>query len=212
MRLELLVTERDKRLLMLTGIVGVLTLSVRFLIWPAFERGRNLEGGVAEVSAAYEERLASKNKLNELNEIIEQRRPALDEACKRYYKPLAAWELDALVTELAVRHGLLPENLSLTGAVQGMVEPYIFAPEDETEDEFLENAGVMLANVQLEASGETPQWQAFLDDVSRNYPALRVTRFSAMAKGERGSKTNLKDRFVCTLEIYICRNGQEDEY
>lgn len=208
MRLELSVSERDKRLLMLTGIAGILMLSARFLIQPAFEQGQELEYAITEISAVYEERHTRMSEWEELDEAIARQRLALDDASKPYYKPLAAWEMDALITGLAVQHGLFPESLSLTEAVPGMVEPYIFAPEEEPPETSLEDGGVLLANARLEAIGEAAQWQAFLDDVARNYPGLRVTRLEVSPQSEGTGETDFTDRIVCVLEIYMCRDGQ----
>lgn len=211
MRLELSVSERDKRLLMLTGIAGILMLSGRFLIHPAFERGQELEYAITEISAVHEERQTRMSELEDLDEAITRQCLALDEASKPYYKPLAAWEMDALITELAVKHGLFPESLSLTEAVPGMVEPYIFAPEEEPPETSLEDGGILLAKARLEASGEAAQWQGFLDDVARNYPGLRVTHVEVSPQSAGTGGSDFADRIVCVLEIYMCGKGRENE-
>lgn len=209
MRLELSVSEQDRRLLMVTAIAGILILSVRFLIQPAFKRGQELERAITEISAVHEEHLTYINRLENLDEAIAQQRFILDEASKAYYKPLASWEMDALITELAVQHGLFPENLSLTEAVPGMVEPYIFAPEEgETSPEY---DGVLLASARLEARGEAAQWQAFLDDIAWKYPGLRVTRFEVSPHNDANGRPDFTDRIVCLLEIYMCRKAREGE-
>lgn len=210
MRLEISVSERDKRLLMLTGITAILTLSVRFLIYPAFERGKKLEHDIDKISAVYDERRARMNERKNLDELVARQRLALDEASKSYSKPLAGWEMDALITGLAVRHGLFPENLSLTNAAPGMVEPYIFAPSEEPSEDStevpIEDGGVLLANARLETSGEPAQWKAFLNDVAQNYPSLRVTHFEVSPGGGRTGEPELAGRIVFNLEIYMFKN------
>lgn len=207
MRLKISVSEQDRRLLMVTAIAGILLLSVRFLLLPAFKRGQELEHAITELSAVQEEHLTYMNRLENLDQAIAQQRSVLDQASKACYKPLAAWEIDALITELAVQHGLFPENLSLTEGVPGMVEPYIFAPEEEeTSPEY---DGVLLADARLEARGEAAQWQAFLDDIAWKYPGLRVTRFEVSPYSDETGKPDLTDKIVCVLEIYMCRKARE---
>ncbi len=221
MRLEISVSERDKHTLMCIGIVAVLVLSFRLLIQPALERGQELENAIAEASATRVEQRIRIHELEHLNEDIERLRLALEEASKPYFNPLMTWEIDSLITGLAVRHGLIVESLDLTEAVPGMAAPYIFAPEQELSETPLDEGGeveiadpdealatgLLLASAQLEASGKAAQWQAFLDDVVQNYPGLRVARFEISAHSDGAEDSVSVNRIRCDLEIYMCEEA-----
>lgn len=209
MRRKRLNAKMDERLAACVLAGAALILSARFLIWPAFSRGRELEKQIAEDSAA----CAGQRELIELRPGLERetarRRLALSIASKPYYAPLKTWEMDALITGLAVKHGLVPAALSLTEAAPEMPDRYPYQrtevpPERDSETEDTPEVYVLTAKAQLEADGTAEQWQAFLDDAARHAPGLRVTCFEVLDRdGEDGASADTV-RFVCGLEIYMC--------
>ncbi len=206
MRLVISNGERDRRLLAVTCAVGAFALSVRFLLWPAFTRGRELKQAIEAASAGCAERRARISALAGLDGAAARRGLVLEAVSGPYYKPMAAWEMDALITGLALKHGLIPERLTLTGAAPGTASPYLSQPEpdgtEETEDY------IQVANAQLEAGGEAARWQDFLDDVAWNYPGLRVTGFEVVDRAAGPEAPASGGGFRCGLEIYMC--GEAD--
>ncbi|MCI8842872.1 MAG: hypothetical protein HFF08_02005 [Oscillospiraceae bacterium] len=216
MRLVISNGKADKRLLAFTCAAAALVLLGRALIWPAFAWGRELERAIARVSADCTERRTRMDERAGAEGTMEWQRLALAVASQPYYKPMAAWEMDMLITGLAVRHGLVPERLSLTEAAPGLAAPYRYQPErEDLPDSGLETGAaegeegyVLMAKAQLEAGGSTAQWQAFLDDVAWNYPGLRVTGFAVPVYGGETEAVESGGRFHCGLEIYMC--GEAD--
>ena len=216
MRLEFTISKREGLLLMLTVTAAIVVFSVRFLILPALARGRELKNNVEETAARYSEQQKCIGDVPDTEKAIEQQRLLLDKYSAPYDTALESWELDARITGLLLKHGMSPESLTLTESKPGIAAPYFLSVPDEvleppipseTEEGngFLETRlPILLTNIELEAGGETTQWQSFLDDIVWHHPSLRVTHFtvSSIDNGEETDNEKSMVRFTCGLEFY----------
>lgn len=201
--------EQDMRLLMLTGLAAVLVMSVQFLIRPALARGRELEKAVGTAFRVYTEQQEIIQNLADLDGDIEKQRDALEQAAGPYASPLTSWEMDKMITRLALRHGLKLTSLSLTEAAPGMAAPYSPMPDGgpaggETYTDEPPPAGVLMAGVRLKANAETEQWKSFLDDIAWNYPGVQMVRFNISERAAGTGEMETACQFECELAVYMC--------
>lgn len=230
--MNIVVTERDKRLLRLVACVAILAIFGLYMIRPAITRREILQDEYDTAERKQQEYQMQIATLATIDEIIAQNQAALDTASEKYYKgDLETRQMDDIITGIALENGLFPQALTLTEAAPGSVAAYLTdetqtdapaAPADSTEasgtDTALAAAAayepanyIYLGTATISAQGEVTQWLNFLDEVHRKYKGLRVTNFSItdfnyIQNNTQAVSTKL---ITGTLEIYMCVSGEE---
>lgn len=230
--MNIVVTERDKRLLRLVACVAILAIFGLYMIRPAITRREILQDEYDTAERKQQEYQMQIATLATIDEIIAQNQAALDTASEKYYKgDLETRQMDDIITGIALENGLFPQALTLTEAAPGSVAAYLMdetqtdapaAPADSTEasgtDTALAAAAayepanyIYLGTATISAQGEVTQWLNFLDEVHRKYKGLRVTNFSItdfnyIQNNTQAVSTKL---ITGTLEIYMCVSGEE---
>ena len=230
--MNIVVTERDKRLLRLVACVAILAIFGLYMIRPAITRREILQDEYDTAERKQQEYQMQIATLATIDEIIAQNQAALDTASEKYYKgDLETRQMDDIITGIALENGLFPQALTLTEAAPGSVAAYLVdetqtdapaAPADSTDasgtDTALAAAAayepvnyIYLGTATISAQGEVTQWLNFLDEVHRKYKGLRVTNFSItdfnyIQNNTQAVSTKL---ITGTLEIYMCVSGEE---
>lgn len=230
--MNIVVTERDKRLLRLVACVAILAIFGLYMIRPAITRREILQDEYDTAERKQQEYQMQIATLATIDEIIAQNQAALDTASEKYYKgDLETRQMDDIITGIALENGLFPQALTLTEAAPGSVGAYLTdetqtdapaAPADSTDasgtDTALAAAAayepanyIYLGTATISAQGEVTQWLNFLDEVHRKYKGLRVTNFSItdfnyIQNNTQAVSTKL---ITGTLEIYMCVSGEE---
>lgn len=230
--MNIVVTERDKRLLRLVACVAILAIFGLYMIRPAITRREILQDEYDTAERKQQEYQMQIATLATIDEIIAQNQAALDTASEKYYKgDLETRQMDDIITGIALENGLFPQALTLTEAAPGSVAAYLTdetqtdapaAPADSTDasgaDIDLAAAAayepanyIYLGTATISAQGEVTQWLNFLDEVHRKYKGLRVTNFSItdfnyIQNNTQAVSTKL---ITGTLEIYMCVSGEE---
>ncbi len=208
--MKLKLTQRDKRLLALVGCAAVAVLCWRFLISPALKMKQDLDLEIEQLSLALSEQKREIAALEPRKEATAQRSAELAEASRSCYAPLETREMDNIITGLLLDSRLFPESLSLTGSRPNLPEPYLFDQSEEAREGADTQEYISVGTARLIARGSEEHWRAFLDGAARR-PGLRVVRFSmekqTYAKSDRETVTD--NRIDCTLEFYMCENGEE---
>lgn len=230
--MNIVVTERDKRLLRLVACVAILAIFGLYMIRPAITRREILQDEYDTAERKQQEYQMQIATLATIDEIIAQNQAALDTASEKYYKgDLETRQMDDIITGIALENGLFPQALTLTEAAPGSVAAYLMdetqtdapaAPADSTDasgtDTALAAAAayepanyIYLGTATISAQGEVTQWLNFLDEVHRKYKGLRVTNFSItdfnyIQNNTQAVSTKL---ITGTLEIYMCVSGEE---
>lgn len=230
--MNIVVTERDKRLLRLVACVAILAIFGLYMIRPAITRREILQDEYDTAERKQQEYQMQIATLATIDEIIAQNQAALNTASEKYYKgDLETRQMDDIITGIALENGLFPQALTLTEAAPGSVAAYLTdetqtdapaAPADSTDasgtDIDLAAAAayepvnyIYLGTATISAQGEVTQWLNFLDEVHRKYKGLRVTNFSItdfnyIQNNTQAVSTKL---ITGTLEIYMCVSGEE---
>ena len=237
--MNIVVTERDKRLLRLVACLAILAIFGQYMIRPAITRREILqdEYDTAEQKQEYQMQIAT---LATIDEIIAQNQAALDTASEQYYKgDLETRQMDDIITGIALENGLFPQTLTLTEAAPGSVAAYLAdetqtdapaEPADSTDASGTDSTDasgtdidpadaaayepanyIYLGTATISAQGEVTQWLNFLDEVHRKYKGLRVTNFSItdFSYIQNNTQAVSTKLITGTLEIYMCVSGEE---
>lgn len=230
--MNIVVTERDKRLLRLVACVAILAIFGLYMIRPAITRREILQDEYDTAERKQQEYQMQIATLATIDEIIAQNQAALNTASEQYYKgDLETRQMDDIITGIALENGLFPQALTLTEAAPGSVAAYLTdetqtdapaAPADSTDASGTDTDSavaaayeptnyIYLGTATISAQGEVTQWLNFLDEVHRKYKGLRVTNFSItdfnyIQNNTQAVSTKL---ITGTLEIYMCVSGEE---
>ena len=230
--MNIVVTERDKRLLRLVACVAILAIFGLYMIRPAITRREILQDEYDTAERKQQEYQMQIATLATIDEIIAQNQAALNTASEQYYKgDLETRQMDDIITGIALENGLFPQALTLTEAAPGSVAAYLMdetqtdapaAPADSTDASGTDTDSavaaayeptnyIYLGTATISAQGEVTQWLNFLDEVHRKYKGLRVTNFSItdfnyIQNNTQAVSTKL---ITGTLEIYMCVSGEE---
>ena len=136
-----------------------------------------------------------------------------------YTTSIPTEEMDRMVTELFLHHGLIPRGLIGTEGVTGVLRPYGAGEPSRAEqakggvpydgvslkelleqpdggEDILEKKGqeyLYIASVRMEAEGTENAFLSLLDDLETHYPQLRMKAFSLK-----------ENKIHCELELYFC--------
>ncbi len=216
--MKLKLTQRDKRLLALVSCAAIAVLCWRFLISPALKMKQDLNLEIDQLSLALTEQEREIAALEPRKKEAGKRAAELAEASRDCYAPLETRQMDNIITGLLLDSQLFPESLSLTESQPNLPEPYLFDQSEEAREGADAQEGadtqeyISVGTARLIARGSEEHWRAFLDGITQR-PGLRLVRFSmekqTYAKSDRETVTD--NRIDCTLEFYMCENGEETQ-
>ena len=223
--MNIVVTERDKKLLRLVACLAIIVIFGMYLIRPAMEKHETLQNEYDAAEQKQQEYQTQIAALATIDDIIAQNEAALNTASEKYYKSdLETRQMDDIITGIALENGLFPQSLTLTEAAPGAVSAYLTEQEaaesaDSTDDSTDDTSATLIQPVNyvyigtatISAQGAVTQWLNFLDEVEHRYKGLRVTNFSIadydyVANNTQAVSTNL---ITGTLEIYMCVSDKE---
>ena len=225
--MNIVVTERDKKLLRLVACLAIIVIFGMYLIRPAMEKHETLQNEYDAAEQKQQEYQTQIAALATIDDIIAQNEAALNTASEKYYKgDLETRQMDDIITGIALENGLFPQSLTLTEAAPGAVSAYLAEQEaahtssdaesadstDDTSATLIQPVNyVYIGTATISAQGAVTQWLNFLDEVEHRYKGLRVTNFSIadydyVENNTQAVSTNL---ITGTLEIYMCVSDKE---
>lgn len=235
--MNIVVTERDKKLLRLVVCLAIIVIFGMYLIRPAMENHETLQNEYDAAEQKQQEYQTQIAALATIDDIIAQNEAALDTASEKYYKSdLETRQMDDIITGIALENGLFPQSLTLTEAAPGAVSAYLAEQEaaqtdgsadtssdaesaDSTDDSTDDTSATLIQPVNcvyigtatISAQGAVTQWLNFLDEVEHRYKGLRVTNFSIADYDyvENNTQAVSTNLITGTLEIYMCVSDKE---
>lgn len=206
--MNIVVTERDQKLLRLVACLAIIVIFGVYLIRPAIMKRESLQDEYDAAEQKQQEYQTQIDTLATIDDIIAQNEAALATASEKYYKgDLETRQMDDIITGIALENGLFPQSLTLTEAVPGAVSAYLAEQADTQADSSADTSSdtesddsassdssdqtgdtpatpvqpvnyVYIGTATISAQGAVTQWLNFLDEVERKYKGLRVTNFS----------------------------------
>lgn len=133
--MNIVVTERDKKLLRLVACLAIIVIFGMYLIRPAMENHETLQNEYDAAEQKQQEYQTQIATLATIDDIIAQNEAALNTASEKYYKcDLETRQMDDIITGIALENGLFPQSLTLTEAAPGAVSAYLAEQEAAQTD------------------------------------------------------------------------------
>ncbi len=140
--MNIVVTERDKKLLRLVACLAIIVIFGMYLIRPAIENHETLQNEYDAAEQKQQEYQTQIAALATIDDIIAQNEAALNTASEKYYKSdLETRQMDDIITGIALENGLFPQSLTLTEAAPGAVSAYLAEQEAAQTDGSADTAG-----------------------------------------------------------------------
>ena len=212
MNLEIKMTERDKKLIVLLMVIVVAAIFGFFVIYPLT---KSISDEMLE--REYQQNLQRENEEKQvmlpatlsMNEALYK---DLEAATADFYSYMQSLQIDKLLTGLVLSKGLESKSLSITMPTEYLSLAPFYAsdaakttPEvtsqtteasDTSLDSYLEEdpdteavssdpnlfAGLYSAAVSMTVSGDQTLLQSLVDDLFMNYPSIRITSLSWSTK------------------------------
>ena len=211
MNITMEITERDKKLLLFMAFF-VIVLGFGFFII------RPLSQADAELKI----------------ELENQQELMMEEAAKDFYPVMKSQEIDRLLTGIVVGKGLESRQMTITMPQSELkLEPY-YASAAAAEDSMAQSAaqgaseedgstaqatetvftGIYAAQVQMTIRGNRVTMQQMVDELTRNYPSIRITSAgwgtenNSIRNADGEYITSVNDTLQLGLEVYMYRKDE----
>lgn len=223
-------TERDKRLLYILGIALFTLGFVYFLLIPAWDRCTASREQLDRAEELQTEMQAQIDRLDAARTDLTESQSAFINAALPLYNPMANDQIDALVTGLELKHGLLPVSLTMSEPDTTPLDAYIASTRRAVTDSALrmddaaggdadalppgaavlpDTAFIQTVTVSASVTGSQAQFMELVDDLNSNYPALHLAAFSGGGSYEAADGEAEQSSFSYTLAVFMCDKAGE---
>lgn len=162
-------TQRERKLLCVSGTALALLVMTNGLILPCFQEKQSLETELQTLTETQLRQAERIQALQYLDDAISEHSAALSTASAPYPSLLSPEEMDSILTTLLLKWNLIPQTLTLQTGESCTVSAYQDA--DRTVECWVGRATVT-------AQGRTKNWLKLLDELQTSYPYLRLVSFT----------------------------------
>lgn len=227
MKLDLTLTPKDRKLLV---VLGVFVVVVGFCYWgirPVVTKINRLNEQIEDekdVQALNELKISELPLLRTDNEKLEGQ---IEDARNYYYDIMTSDEVDKYFTNMVLSYNLNSYDLTIQMPTEcSALEPYQYSEkmalqkqneeteEDAEEEEDLDN-GIYTATVEMRLGGDISELTRLLDSLFESDRRLRVSNYyyttqQTIQTEENGSYAVLENSVLnLTVEIYMCAEDSE---
>lgn len=203
-------TERDKKLLAGLGVFCVVAVLTVMVILPLYSANKMMKDQIA----ANEDQIALMQQkevdLPLLRMENERRREALLDEQKELFPLLKTQDIDRLLTEKVMLHGLSARKLQISMPEEAAnVTGYGRTADDGSNPD--KKDGVWIASVSLETAGTMAAMDSLIDDLSLETPGVRITGLSwSSARRQVDAQTGLTEQYdILSLQLEVEMSRKE---
>lgn len=203
-------TERDKKLLAGLGIFCVVAILTVMVILPLYSANKMMKDQIE----ANEDQIAlmqqKEAELPLLRMENERRREALLDAQKDLFPMLKTQEIDRLLTEKVMLHGLSARKLQISMPEEAAnVSGFGRSADDGSNPD--KKDGVWIATVSLETAGTMAAMDSLIDDLSLETPGVRITGLNwSSARRQVDAQTGLTEAYdILSLQLEVEMSRKE---
>lgn len=195
-------TKREKILLYILFIILILYGVGMFVVKPLFDKHGELETELFNLELKEFEVRSSINNYDRYKEDILQLETEVDELFARMNPVLSNQQLDAFVTEIAIRNNLVLRSFNVNGPVPKEILPYM--QKDDKE----EAVTVQVMRISLRFEGSMKDFERILD-LFLETGTIRIESCNIIsgADGSLGEKA-ANVSIVMTFEVYMHEEGK----
>lgn len=203
-------TERDKKLLAGLGVFCVVAVLTVMVILPLYSANKMMKDQIA----ANEDQIAlmqqKEAELPLLRMENERRREALLDEQKELFPLLKTQDIDRLLTEKVMLHGLSARKLQISMPEEAAnVTGYGRTADDGSNPD--KKDGVWIASVSLETAGTMAAMDSLIDDLSLETPGVRITGLNwSSARRQVDAQTGLTEQYdILSLQLEVEMSRKE---
>ena len=178
----MIITERDKKLLAFLAAFLIAAAFLFLVFGPLIQKNSRLQG---EIEKAKEQELTMSTRASLAADMAKKEQVTAKETervLKRFYPMLESQQAESMVTTLMLNHGLhagslrviMPEKADDLPWYQYAKNAKPAVPGGEEEKEGALSFAVRTARITCVADGSRENLQAFIDDISGNFPAISI--------------------------------------
>lgn len=168
------VTERDKKLLCILGIFIIVIAFIMFLIKPAIDQSTDLKAEIATQQTIKNQIQYKIAKIPQFEQDYADQSESFAKQASEYYAVLENYDVDKLLTEMALVHGFSKEDLySLNMSFPTnylTMRPYLGTASEEQN-----LTGVYEASVTFQLQGSREKIQEFIDLLANEQDSIRIS-------------------------------------
>lgn len=204
-----LMTEKDKKLIIVTAVVLGIVLVAFLVIWPLVTSNKKISEEITQQELEKQEKELKVAQypglLNQQKEIDEK----LNQYQVMYFPLMRSVETDKFLTELLLAKGIRIENMQIqmpdTEEYCKLADyPSVIAVmKDANEQEKEPFDGVYAARVSLNLEGSREALQQALDELVHTQPKLRIVNFSWH---ENKTADSSPYSLSLTVDLYMCED------
>lgn len=209
MKIDMKITQRDKKLLVfLTILLMIIGFGV-FLITPLAGQIKREFLSWQEQQQLQQENEEKIQELSTLRGVHKQLKGDLEKAIEGFYTPMSSYEIDQLLTNQILEDGLTPRQLEITMPIDNLIlDPFIPASQKQKEEKGDQNETeaskerypcILSAQVNLSVSGSSKKLQSFVDTLIKESPSIRVTSLHF----DNESEDNVENQVDLDVALYI---------
>lgn len=203
-------TERDKKLLAGLGIFCVAAILIALVILPLYSANKMMKEQIIsneEQIARMEQKQAELPALRMGNE---ERKEELLKVQESLYPMLKTQDIDRMLTEKVMLHGMSARKLQITMPVEAAnVTGFGRSADDGSNPD--KKDGVWIASVSMEASGSMTAMDSLIDDLSLGTPGVRITGLNwSSARRQVDTQTGLTEQYdILSLQLEVEMSRKE---
>lgn len=231
MKLEISMTDRDKKLLIFLGIFVIVVCFAYWGIRPSIKSVMSINEDIQDdedIKSVNEMKLSELPFIQDDNKTLEEN---IVEARANYFAMMTSDEIDKYFTGLALSYNLYSYDLNISMPSDTCdLEPYQYSAKalmpdtdeedeeedtDDSSDDLLDeeedpDTGIYAATVTLRLGGEQENLTTFVDDLSNTDQKIRICKYSYstnqnVISGTDGTYDVVESTVLnITVEIYMC--------
>lgn len=194
-------TKREKVLLYVLFVMLILYGIGMFVVKPLFDRNSELENTLFELELEEFEVKSGIINYDRYKQEIESIEEEVDEFLSRINPVLNNQDIDAFVTEIAIRNNLVPKSISINDPVTKEIFPYMQGDKKE------EAVSVLASKVSIRLEGMMESFENLLD-LFLQTGSIKIENCNILS-GEGGSlgEDASTITIIMTFEIYMHEEG-----
>lgn len=194
------ITERDKRLLLRTALALAAAAVMILVIRPLYTANKELQQQIEKNTVRIAETRQRENGLSRAEMKNQELREQLAGLCADACLVMENRQLDRMVTDIVIRHGLTPRRLKISVSE----EPADFHAylQDEGKGSNPDGRpGVYLARIELEAAGEMEELDSMIDELALDSRGIWIA--SIEWEMEDGGRNDAEEQRSVQMELYV---------
>lgn len=161
-------TKREKVLLYILLCIILIVGSVFLLILPSYDKYNDLKTEHQNAQLELQSTRASIIDYTDLDKQIKKTSKELKQVKNKFYSEMEKEEVDSMITNMVIEHGLTPSSLSVTDAANENVISYkTFTKNKNATSDKSENQ-LKVYNVNMTVSGTITNLQTLVNDANKS--------------------------------------------